>query len=282
MEAAMVRLIWQELKFRRNGIIGWGIGLCWLPLVYIGIYPSVAEEMAGLADLEIYQAMGISINTFEDWIGSILFLFVPLLLSVYALINGTGTLAGEEEDGRLEMIVTLPLERWQIVTAKAVALSIATFLILLIVSLVSAVVFLSIESQIETEVMALEITTAMLATWPLIFAMAMLSLFLAAFSSRRRVAAMIATAVLLIGYFGSNLASQVSSLEALEPLFLFTYLDSSRNGLIEGQQTGDVLVLLGVGLVSFALAVYFFIQRNLTVGAWPWQRAQINSPKQAG
>jgi ABC-2 type transport system permease protein len=282
MEAAMVRLIWQELKFRRNGIIGWGIGLCWLPLVYIGIYPSVAEEMAGLADLEIYQAMGISINTFEDWIGSILFLFVPLLLSVYALINGTGTLAGEEEDGRLEMIVTLPLERWQIVTAKAVALSIATFLILLIVSLVSAVVFLSIESQIETEVMALEITTAMLATWPLVFAMAMLSLFLAAFSSRRRVAAMIATAVLLIGYFGSNLASQVSSLEALEPLFLFTYLDSSRNGLIEGQQTGDVLVLLGVGLVSFALAVYFFIQRNLTVGAWPWQRAQINSPKQAG
>jgi ABC-2 type transport system permease protein len=282
MEAAMVRLIWQELKFRRNGIIGWGIGLCWLPLVYIGIYPSVAEEMAGLADLEIYQAMGISINTFEDWIGSILFLFVPLLLSVYALINGTGTLAGEEEDGRLEMIVTLPLERWQIVTAKAVALSIATFLILLIVSLVSAVGFLSIESQIETEVMALEITTAMLATWPLIFAMAMLSLFLAAFSSRRRVAAMIATAVLLIGYFGSNLASQVSSLEALEPLFLFTYLDSSRNGLIEGQQTGDVLVLLGVGLVSFALAVYFFIQRNLTVGAWPWQRAQINSPKQAG
>jgi ABC-2 type transport system permease protein len=235
-----------------------------------------------LADLEIYQAMGISINTFEDWIGSILFLFVPLLLSVYALINGTGTLAGEEEDGRLEMIVTLPLERWQIVTAKAVALSIATFLILLIVSLVSAVVFLSIESQIETEVMALEITTAMLATWPLVFAMAMLSLFLAAFSSRRRVAAMIATAVLLIGYFGSNLASQVSSLEALEPLFLFTYLDSSRNGLIEGQQTGDVLVLLGVGLVSFALAVYFFIQRNLTVGAWPWQRAQINSPKQAG
>jgi ABC-2 type transport system permease protein len=282
MEAAMVRLIWQELKFRRNGIIGWGIGLCWLPLVYIGIYPSVAEEMAGMADLEIYQAMGISINTFEDWIGSILFLFVPLLLSVYALINGTGTLAGEEEDGRLEMIVTLPLERWQIVTAKAVALSIATFLILLIVSLVSAVVFLSIESQIETEVMALEITTAMLATWPLVFAMAMLSLFLAAFSSRRRVAAMIATAVLLIGYFGSNLASQVSSLEALEPLFLFTYLDSSRNGLIEGQQTGDVLVLLGVGLVSFALAVYFFIQRNLTVGAWPWQRAQINSPKQAG
>lgn len=268
----MARLIWQELKFRRNGIIGWAIGLCWFPLVYIAIYPSVAEEMAGLANLEIYQALGMNLGTFEDWVGSILFLFVPLLLSVYALINGTGTLAGEEEDGRLEMMVTLPLERWQIVTAKAIALSIATLIVLLIISLVSAVVFISIESQVETEVMALQLATTMITTWPLVFAMGMLSLFLAAFCSRRRIAAMIATAVLLISYFGSNLVNQVSSLEPLEPLLLFSYLDSTRNGVIEGQQVGDILVLMGIGLVSFTLAIFFFNQRNLTVGAWPWQR----------
>jgi ABC-2 type transport system permease protein len=273
----MLRLIWQELKFRRNGIIGWSIGLCWLPLVYISIYPSVAEEMAGLADLEIYQAMGVNLNTFEDWIGSILFLFLPLLLSIYALINGTGTLAGEEEDGRLEMMVTLPVERWQIVTAKAIALSIATFIIVLFVSGVSALVFMAIQSQVETEVMPLDLTTAMIATWPLVFAMEMLSLFLAAFSSRRRVASLIAAAILIVSYFGSNLVSQVSALEPLEPLFLFSYLDSTRNAVTEGQQPENVLVLLGIGLVSFVLALYFFGRRNLTVGAWPWQGVRANN-----
>jgi ABC-2 type transport system permease protein len=273
----MVRLILQELKFRRNGIIGWGLGLCWFPLVYIAIYPSVAEEMAGLADLEIYQAMGMSLGTFEDWIGSILLLFVPLLLSVYALINGTGTLAGEEEDGRLEMIVTLPLERWQIVTAKAIALSIATFIILLVVSLVSALVYLGIQSQVESQVTPIELTTAMLATWPLVFAMAMMSLFFAAFSSRRRIAALIMTAILVISYFGANLIHQVSSLESLEPIFLFSYLDSTANGVLNGQQISDILVLLVIGLVSFGLAVFFFIQRNLTVGDWPWQRARVGT-----
>ena len=116
----MIRLLWQEILFRRNAIIGWGLGLCFFPIVYIGIYPSVAEEMKGLADLEIYQAMGLSLGTFEDWVSSIILLFVPLLASIYALINGTGTLAGEEEDGRLEMIVTLPMPRWQIVTVKAI------------------------------------------------------------------------------------------------------------------------------------------------------------------
>ena len=35
----MLRLLWQELVFRRGAIIGWGLGLCFFPLVYIAIYP---------------------------------------------------------------------------------------------------------------------------------------------------------------------------------------------------------------------------------------------------
>ncbi len=273
----MFRLLWQELRFRRNAIIGWGLGLCFFPIVYLGIYPQVAEEMAGFADLEFYQAMGMSLGTFEDWVGSVIFLFVPLLISVFAIINGTGTLAGEEEDGRLEMIVTLPLPRWQIVTAKAIALSIATFLILLIVSLASAAVFLAIESQVETDLAAMDLVIKLLATWPLIFAVAMISMFLAAFCSRRRFAALIAAVILIISYFGSNLAGTTSAIEPFEPIFLFTYLDFSAQGVIEGQQMSDALVLLGIGAVAFVLAIFFFQRRKLTVGAWPWQRGRVEA-----
>ncbi len=35
----MIRLLVQELKFRRGAILGWGLGLCFFPLMYIGIYP---------------------------------------------------------------------------------------------------------------------------------------------------------------------------------------------------------------------------------------------------
>ncbi len=271
----MLRLLWQELVFRRNAIIGWGLGLCFFPLVYIAIYPSVADEMAGLADLEIYQAMGMSLGTFGDWVGSILIIFMPLIAAIYGIINGTGTLAGEEEDGRLEMIVTLPLPRWQIVAAKALAYVISSLIIFLIVSLVSMLVFQSIQSQIETEMVGMDIFTAVMSAWPLVFAVGMISMFLAVFCANRRFASMIAAAVLVIGYFGSNLAASTTALEALEPLFLFTYLDASGTAVIEGQQTGDTLVLLGIGLVSFALAVFFFQRRDLTVGAWPWQRAHV-------
>ena len=270
----MFRLLWQEILFRRNAIFGWGLGLCFFPVVYVSLYPSVADEMQSLADLEIYQAMGVSFRDLAGWISSTVILFVPLVASIYALLNGTGTLAGEEEDGRLEMVVTLPLPRWQIVTVKAIALSIALFIILLIVSLATALVFLAIESQLETELAAVDMITGLMSAWPLTFAFAMISMFLAAFCSRRRVAALIATALVIISYFGSNLSNMVSSLEPLQPLFLHTYLDSTGSSLTEGQQTSDMFVLLGVGLVALALALLFFQRRDITVGAWPWQRAK--------
>ena len=231
--------------------------------------------MAGLADLEIYKAMGVNLGTFADWIGSILIIFMPLVASIFAIINGTGTLAGEEEDGRLEMLVTLPLPRWQIITAKALALNISTFIILLVNAAVSLVVFEAIKDQIETQLVGVDVLNGVLSTWPLIFAMAMISMLLAAFCARRRFASMIAAAILVISYFGSNLAASTELLEPFEPFFLFTYLDQSGPALLDGQATGDMLVLLITGLVAFALAVFFFQKRRLTVGMWPWQRALV-------
>jgi len=276
MEAIMLRLLWQELLFRRSAIIGWSLGLCFFPLVYIAIYPSVADQMAGFADLEIYQAMGMSLGTFPDWVGSILIIFMPLVAAIYGIINGTGTLAGEEEDGRLEMIVTLPLPRWQIVTAKAIAFAVSSFIMFVVVSVVSMLVLQAIQSQIETEMVGMDMFRTVLMAWPLAFAVGMLSMFLAAFCANRRFASMIAAAVLVVGYFGSNLAASTTALEPFEPFFLFTYLDASGTAVMEGQAAGDMFVLLGIGLVSFALALFFFQRRDLTVGLWPWQRARVS------
>jgi ABC-2 type transport system permease protein len=277
MEANMLRLLWQELKFRRNAIIGWSLGLCFFPLVYIGIYPSVASEMEGLADLEFYKALGMSLGTFPDWVGSILIVFMPLVASIYAIINGTGTLAGEEEDGRLEMIVTLPLPRWQIVTAKAVALAISSAIMFLVVATVSVFVFQAIESQIETDMAAMDLFNAVMSAYPLVFAIGMLGMFLAAFAPSRRLAGTIAGVILAVSYFGNNLAASTPVLEQFEPFFLFTYLDGSGRAVSEGQAAGDLLVLTVVGLAAFALAVFFFERRNLTVGAWPWQKAKVEA-----
>ena len=273
----MFRLLLQELRFRRNSIIGWAIGISALPAMYIGIYPQVAKDLEGLQsimDLEIYQAMGISFGSFEEWFASTIINIVPIIVAIYAVIDGTGTLAGEDEAGKLELVVTLPIPRWQIVTVKAIALGISLFLILLLVAITTTFVFFAIESQIESTLVWTDVFWGLLYTWPLVMAVGMISLFLGTFAPRRRTAALISAVIILVSYFGSNLASQVSTLESIQPLFLFHYLNTTADLFITGPETSDILVLLGVALLAFILALVFFQWRDITVGMWPWQRAR--------
>ena len=273
----MFRLL-QELRFRRNGIIGWGLGVSMLPLMYISIYPQFAEQMEAfqeLMDLAIYQAMGISMADFEGYAASTVLNIAPLIVGIYAIINSTATLAGEEDDGRLELIVTLPVPRWQIVATKALATGIALFLILFIVGLFSAAAVAAISGQVDTAVTPIAFLVALLAAWPLVMATAMIGFFFGAVAPSRRIAALLTTAVFLVSYFGNNLAGLVTSLETIQPFFLHYYFDATPEGLINGPQAGDLLLLLAVALIFFLLAVLFFQWRNLTVGAWAWQRGKL-------
>jgi ABC-2 type transport system permease protein len=226
----MFRLLLQELRSRRNAIIGWAIGLTLLPAIYVGIYPQFAEDLAGMGailEMDIYKAMGMSFGTFEDWMASTVINIVPILVAIYAVLDATGTLAGEEDSGKLELIVALPIPRWQIVTVKAIAHGIALFLILLLVAISTTIVFLAIESDVETSLTAWDVLWGLLYTWPIVMAFGMISLFLGTFAPSRRIAALIATVVVVVSYFGANLASQVSALESIQPFFLFHYLDST-------------------------------------------------------
>lgn len=276
----MLRLLLQELRFRRNAVIGWGIGLSLLPAMYVSFYPQFAAElddMQSILDLDIYKAMGMSFGTFEDWIASTVINIVPIILAIYAVIDATGTLAGEEDNGRLELIVSLPIPRWQIVAVKAVAHGIALFFILLIAATTTTIVFLSIKSQVETILVAGEVFLSVLYAWPLVMAFGMISLFLGTFSPRRRIGALIATVIVVVSYFGDNLAEQVATLSSIQPLFLYNYLDATGGLFKRGAQGSDMLTLLAVAFVAFLLAMLFFRLRDITVGAWPWQRGKLPS-----
>lgn len=277
----MLSLLLQELRFRRGAIVGWGIGLSLLPVVYIGMYPSFADQMAGfqeLMDLAIYQAMGMSMASFEGFIASSVTNLIPVILCIYAILNGTGTLSGEEESGRLELIVALSIPRWQIVAVKAVVLGVALFLILAIAGAGGALALAALEGQVETAVTPMGLFFDLLAAWPLTMAFAMISLFLGAFSSTRRMASMLATVGVLVSYFGSNLAGMISSLEPIQKFLLFHFYDATAEALVDGQQIGDILVLLAVALVAFGGALFFFQRRDITVGNWPWQRGKLPAP----
>lgn len=272
----MLNLLLHEIQSRRNAIIGWSIGLILFGLMYTVIYPEMEEQMASLADISIYQAMGVEVATFEGYLGSTVIGFVPILLGVYAVMTATTTLAGEEDDGTLEMLLTTRLPRWQVVAAKGVALLIVTAIIVTIAGLGNVLGFSIIENQINTTITGGDVFAVVMSSLPLIWALLMLSLFFGTFFPSRRMAMMAGFLVLAFGYFGENLGGMVESMDVVKPFSLFTYFDSSSAVFSDGIAFSDVAVLLIVAIIGFGLAVISFERRDVTVGNWPWQRVRLS------
>lgn len=265
----MLNLLRFEIASRRNATLGWGVGLTLFGLLYIGLYPEVAGLMADIKDISIYRAMGIDLGGFEGYLASTAIQFAPVILGIYAILAGTGALAGEEDDGTLELVVASPLKRWQILLMKAVALGLSAFVILLIASLADVLVVAMID--VETAVTSGALIGAVLNAWPLTFAFMMISVWLGTVMPSRRLAALTATAIFIASYFGRMATNMVTSLDPLKKFLLFNYFDASPGVLIDGVQGSDVLVLLAVALVFLGLGLVGFQRRNITVGAWPWQ-----------
>lgn len=279
----MLKLLRYELRARRGAILGWAAGLALFAGYIVILYPEFAEPMSAmnLEDISLYQVFGdfTDFASFTGFVSAEVLIFLPLLLAIYAIVNGTGTLAGEEDNGTLEPIMALPLPRWQLLMSKAIALGVTLALILLVVGLAMAVSVTTLPEDLDIGgVTRGDMIVVALAVWPLLAFFAMFSLFLGAFAPSRRIAAIIATVFLVFSYFGNNLAGMVDWLERIQPILPFYYFDSA-NLMKDGPDLQDTLVLLAAGGVSLVLALVFFQLRNVTVGAWPWQRAKIPSAR---
>ncbi|MBE0410323.1 MAG: ABC transporter permease subunit [Anaerolineales bacterium] len=274
----MYKLIPHEIKIRRGAIIGWTIGLAAFILLYVTVYPTLPAEYyeIPIEEIEFYRAIGVtSMATFEGYLLSIVFNILPLLAGIFGITLGVGVLAGEEDSGTLELLAALPLSRVQLVLAKVVALAITVFLVMLIVGLIVMGVFMAIQDQIETTVTATDMFMVTLIHWLITFVFATIGLFVGAYLPNRRASLSVSFVLLVIAFFGNNLAGMTPSLEPFQPLTPSYYFDNIVRILVGENAWGDVLVLLAMAVGFLLLALISFQKRNLTVGAWPWQRGKV-------
>jgi ABC-2 type transport system permease protein len=276
----MSSLFLYELRKRRGAMIGWSVGLAVYIIYIIALYPAIGEQYAQLVDTidtPLFQAFGdmTTMGTFHGFFSLYVADYVPLVIAIYAIVNGTGTLAGEEEAGTLELILSQPLARWQVVVTKAVAMMVAVLAIIILTAVASVGAFVVLGDQIgATDVTSGDLFLVILLAWPVVMTFMMLALFLGAILPTRRMAAMVVTVLLIASFFGNNLASVSDSLATVQPLFPFYYYNG--NEILAGSSDWPgILLLLAVMLLLLLLAVVAFARRNVTVGAWPWQRGRV-------
>ena len=105
-----------DLSFRRKSLIGYSVGMAVYVLVVVVLYPSFkdstdldtfTESSPGVAAL--FGIAG-SLTSPVGWLSANVYAnFFPLILLVLTIGYGAFCLAGQERDGQLELVLSLPL-----------------------------------------------------------------------------------------------------------------------------------------------------------------------------
>ncbi len=251
----------------RRGWAGWGLTIGGIAMMYTAFYPSISKPGFAEALKNYPEALRKAFNI-EDlvspagYLGSYVFgLLVPILLAVFVITSGSRTIAGDEESGTLDLVLAHPVSRPRLLLSRFAAL---VTQVLVICAVVLALLLAIAGPTRVASVGAGHIAaaTAQLAMFGILFAA--VALAVGAATGRRSAAIGAGVVVIVLGYFGNNLAPQVPGLTWAQRLSPFYYYLHGKP-LVNGLDVASSAILLGVAVLLAAAGLVRFRRRDLAV-----------------
>ncbi|GAB4575531.1 MAG: hypothetical protein Kow0077_27440 [Anaerolineae bacterium] len=256
----------RALRDSRTGILGWGLMLGFFGFLVIALFPSlegILEQFGPLLENPVIKPLVGDVEQFatlEGFLGLKLFSMLPLFLAVYAVMFALGIVAGEEERGTLDILLSTPATRWQLVLEKYAALVVALVAILglMLVGMLIGSTFtpdfpLTLGQMVAAQVNVLPITLLM----------ASLTLLLSTVLRSRNTAGAIAAAIIFSSYFVVTLAEMAGgAIEKIKYLSFYQYYNGATV-FIEGIYWPGFVGLLAGAVVLLVAAMIFFQRRDL-------------------
>ncbi len=254
-----------DLTFRRKSIIGYSIGMAVYVLVVVALYPAFKDSSsldALTADSSgVAALLGISgsLTSPTGWMNANLYAnFFPLLILMLTIGYGAACIAGQEHDGHLELVMSLPFTRSRVVAQKTLCL-IVQALIFAVVVLACTLIGRGFQLSIDTT----DLATTTAAVMVLGIDFGLLAMVVGAATGNRGLAIGAAAAVAAASYLASSMAPLVSWLSPIRYLSLF-YWSVGNNQLEHGVALGGAAVLIGTGAALAALAIHNFKRHDLS------------------
>lgn len=258
----------KSMRDLRRSLLWWSAGLVGLVAMMMAVYPSVRDNPALnklVQDypeaLKAFIAFGGSVDYVSGagYLGSELFSFmVPLLFAIAAIGSGAGAIAGEEERGTLELLLSQPVTRRSVATQKlaAMAAEVGALIVVLWLVLWAGVVLTGMD------ISGWELLAASLTAGALGLAFGAIAFLVGAATGRKALAIGLAAAAAVASYLVNALAALVSALEPLQKLSPF-YHYAIGDPLRQGIAPSHLLVLFGVAAVAAVCGVVAFDRRDL-------------------
>ena len=260
----------KSLRDQRRALLWWGAGLVLLAAVLIAFYPAIRDNPS------VQDYMDAMPEALQSLFGSAEFVditspagylnlegfgfMLPVLFLIFAIALGTSTIAGEEERGTLELLLSNPISRRRVIIEKFGALVVESFLL-------GAVVWASLAAGaviIDMDIGIGRLAEACLGLALLGITFGALAIALGCLRGRRGFGLGVASAVAVAAYFLNALGQLVDILDPyrrLSPLYYY----NSANPLADGLNAVHVIVLLAATVVLAGVALIAIERRDLHV-----------------
>jgi len=258
MSGAIFKL---ALRLRMPAALSAAAGLIAVMVAVGALFPAVGHSIGalhvpkGVSNLLGGADYGTITGWFRSEIGSI---YGPLLAGALAITGASATLAGEEEDRILALVLSYPVKRSTLVAAKAAAIVVVVVIIALATWLGLIVGVTVAGGGISIwHMTALAVQLAFFG-----FATGALAVAVAAATGRRSLATGAAAAVAILSWLISSFAPLVGWLSWLKYLSLYYYY-AGHDPLGHGIGIGGIAVLGAVSAVLAGFAMLAFERRDL-------------------
>ena len=259
MPANVMRL---DLRLRRRSAIGYATGMALYTLIVVALYPSFKNStslnsLSGSTAAALFGVTG-KLTSSGGWLnGNVYGNFFPLIMLLLTIGYGAAALAGQDEDGTLALIATLPVRRRAILFQKVWAMAVQS---LLLAATVTVCVIIGRGFQLTVGIGDAVAISVALVLMGLDFGL--IAMAIGAATGRRGTALGIASGLAAASYLLSSLASTVSAVRPGRYLSLF-YWSVGNEQISRGVSPGDLTVLIAVGLGALAAAVAAFHRADL-------------------
>jgi len=212
-------------------------------------YPKSMMAAIGVGELDISTAPGYY---------SVLYAYFIMIAGIHAAMLGGHILAKEEIEKTSEFLIPKPVSRVKIISYKMLS-GLSTIFLLNIVIGVANIVFINIYNvgdSITREIIFLNIIMFLLQVMFLVLGTA-----ISAITKNSKIAAMVATAVIVSTYFLSILIGLNEKLKPLIYLTPFKYFDAET--IFLGKSYDSIYFIITFGaIITFTIVTYYFYNKK--------------------
>ncbi|RMF81620.1 MAG: hypothetical protein D6737_04465 [Chloroflexi bacterium] len=261
----------QTLRTKWRQILYWGGGMGLMGLYAAAVvrdsemleqYSKIVESMPSFLLDAFGGGDAVFMATPEGFLSVEFFGWALLLFSVYAIIAGLNVVANEEDDGIMDVLLSWPIARWQIVVEKLLAQTVI-IIGMLTLSFVGLLIGVN-TSPVFDEMSVLTLVEGMVNMLPGTLLVLVLTTMISVIVRRKSLATGLAAAYVAASFFMDSIA-RAAGVTLLKGINLFSYFNYYEHVEViqHGLQIDNLVIVLVASVVLMVVALIAFQQRDI-------------------